>query len=188
MDKKRRSYDEQTLIPVTIGMVNKAHMDVSSGDGTLVLEDGRPLHTIKLIAAVRSIEDMSTNVWYQIEDGTGLMDMKQWLDDNDSSVVMEMRKETTKDGIYIKVIGQVKDYEGQKMIVANSVHRISTGNELTHHMLEVIYSAESLRNCFRTTNNDTTNNDTTNNDTTNNDTTNNDTTNNDTTNNDTETH
>jgi replication factor A2 len=145
IDKKRRSYDEQTLIPVTIGMASKAHMDASSGDGRLVLDDGRPLHSIKLIAAVRSVEDMSTNVVYQIEDGTGLIDVKQWLDDNDSSAIMEMRKETAKDVIYVKVIGQVKDYEGQKMIVANSVRRISTGNELTHHLLEVMYSAEMFK-------------------------------------------
>jgi replication factor A2 len=145
IDKKRRSYDEQTLIPVTIGMANKAQTDPSSGDGSLVLDDGRPLHSIKLIAAVRSVEDMSTNVVYQVEDGTGLMDVKQWLDDNDSSAIMEMRKETAKDGIYVKVIGQVKDYEGQKMIVANSVRRVSTGNELTHHLLEVMYSAEMFK-------------------------------------------
>ena len=43
---------------------------------------------------------------------------------------------------YLKVIGQIKDYEGKKILVATWVHPLNTGNELTHHMLQVIYSAE----------------------------------------------
>lgn len=142
-----RSYDEQTLIPVSISMAYKAHPDSSGGgDGSaLVLEDGRPLHTVKVVGAVRNVEDQSTNVLYTIEDGTGVMDVKQWLDDNDSSMVLDMRKETTKEGIYIKVIGQIKDYEGKKLLVANSVRPLSGGNELTHHLLEVIYSGEKFK-------------------------------------------
>eukprot|EP00980_Cylindrotheca_fusiformis_P020708 scaffold7738_cov133-Cylindrotheca_fusiformis.AAC.17 len=139
--KTRRSYDEQTLIPVTIHMALQATPD-PSGDGSLVLEDGRKLSTIKVVAAVRSVEDASTNVLYQAEDGTGLMEVKQWLDDNDCTAIQEIRQQTLKDNIYIKVIGQIKDYEGKKMLVANSVRPLSTGNELTHHMLQVVYSAE----------------------------------------------
>ncbi|KAG7353801.1 replication factor A [Nitzschia inconspicua] len=145
-EKKRRSYDEQTLIPVTLGMLSKARTDLSNGDGSLVLEDGRPLHSVKFIAAVRSVEDSSTTIVYQVEDGTGLMDVKQWLDDNnDSSTVMEMRKQTMKDNIYIKVIGQVKEFENNKMVIANTVRPLSTGNELTHHFLEVLYTSEKFK-------------------------------------------
>lgn len=145
--RNSRSYDEQTLIPVSIHMASKAHPDSSyGGDGTaLVLDDGRPLHTVKVVGAVRHVEGQSTNVLYTIEDGTGTMDVKQWLDDNDSSIMAEMKKETTKEGIYITVIGQIKDYEGKKTLVANSVRLLSTGNELTHHLLEVMYSAEQFK-------------------------------------------
>jgi replication factor A2 len=142
----RRSYDEQTLIPVTIQMAQKARSDPSAGDGSVVLEDGRHLHTVKIVGAVREIEGGSTNLTYIIEDGTGSFNVKQWLDDdNESSVALEMRKETAQENIYIKAIGQIKDYEGRKQLVANSVRRLSTGNELTHHLLEVIYSAEKFK-------------------------------------------
>lgn len=143
--KARRNYDEQTLIPVSFQMIHAAKVDPSTGDGGLVLEDGRPLHTVKVVAAVRSAEDQSTNVMYVLEDGTASMDVKQWLDDNDSSYVSDLRRETTKDGVYVKVIGQVKEYENKKQIIANSVRPLSTGNELTHHILEVMYSAEKFK-------------------------------------------
>jgi replication factor A2 len=126
-------------------MVFKAHPDTSSGDGSLLLDDGRALHTVKIVGAVRGVEDTSTNIVYTIEDGTGVLEVKQWLDDNESSVLRQMREETARDNIYIKVVGQIKDYDGKKIVVANSVRPLSTGNELTHHFLEVMYSAEKFK-------------------------------------------
>lgn len=143
-NKPRRSYDEQTLIPVTIHMIMQAQAD-PSGDGSLVLEDGRKLAQVKLVAAVRSVEDASTNSLYNLEDGTGLLDVKQWLDDNDSTAIQELRQLTLKENIYVKVIGQVKDYEGKKMVLANSVRPLSSGNEVTHHFLQVVHSAEKFK-------------------------------------------
>lgn len=138
----RRSYDEQTLIPVTIRMALASHPD---SEGTLQLEDGRKLFHIRLVAAVRSVEDFSTNVLYNVEDGTGLIEVKQWLDDKDCTATVEMRQATLKEHIYVKIIGQVKDYDGKKMILADSVRPLTTGNELTHHMLEVVFSGENVK-------------------------------------------
>ena len=145
-DKKaRRSYDEQTLIPITIQMAFKAHPDTTSGDGSLVLEDGRALHTVKIMGAVRGVEDTSTNIVYTIEDGTGVLEVKQWLDDGESTALRAIREQTAQDNVYIKVVGQIKDYDGKKILVANSVRPLSTGNELTHHFLEVAYSSEKFK-------------------------------------------
>lgn len=140
--RSRRSYDEQTLIPITISMALKAHGDPSNGDGSLVLADGRPLHIIKIIGAVRNADAQSTNVMYTLEDGTGIIDVKQWHDENDES---EVRKEVFNEGDYIKVIGQIKEYDGKKQLVANAVRSLASGNELTHHLLEVVYSAETFK-------------------------------------------
>lgn len=144
-DKKRRNYDEQTLIPVTIAMAFKACPDSSGGNDVLTLEDGRALHSVKIIGAVRSADVQSTNIMYTIEDGTGALDVKQWSDDNDAEAIGEMKKQTAKEGIYVKVIGQISEYEGKKQLVANSVQRLSSGNELTHHLLEVMYCAEKYK-------------------------------------------
>merc|ERR1712028_154061 len=143
--KSRRSYDDQTLIPVTISMAMKAQSDVAGGDGTMVLEDGRSLHMIKLIGAVRSVDTQSTNILYVIEDGTGVCDVKQWVDDNEPAAVTELTKAAAIENVYVKVIGMIKEYEGRKQIVATSVQRVLSGNELTHHLLEVMYSAEKFK-------------------------------------------
>lgn len=137
--RARKSYDEQTLIPVTARMILTS---TNNPEGTLALRDGRELHHVKFLGAVRSFEDQSTNVTFSIEDGTGLVDVKQWLDVNDCAAIAEMRQECLQEHVYVKIIGQVKDYDGKKTLVAHTIRRLSTTNELTHHMLEVVYSSE----------------------------------------------
>lgn len=143
--RSRRNYDEQTMIPVTIAMAFKARPDASGGNDVLTLEDGRPLHSVKIIGAVRSADVQSTNIMYTIEDGTGALNVKQWADDNDAEAIGEMKRQNAKEGIYVKVIGQISEYDGKKQLVANSVQPLSSGNELTHHLLEVIYCAERYK-------------------------------------------
>lgn len=140
--RARKAYDEQTLIPVTARMILQSQ---SNPENNLALADGREMHHVKLIGAVRSYEEASTNLTLSIEDGTGLVDVKQWLDANDIPAVAEMRGECKQDHIYVKIIGQVKDYDGRKTLVAHTVRRLSTLNELTYHMLEVVYSAEKFQ-------------------------------------------
>lgn len=139
----RKSYDEQTIQPVTICM---CFSSIPEEDGTgEQLEDGRQLHHVKIVGAVRNVEDFSTNCLYNIEDGTGLIEVKQWIDTNDCSALHEIRQACMKDGAYLTIIGQIKDYDGKKTIVADSVRPISTGNEITHHLLEVVFAAENYK-------------------------------------------
>ena len=43
---------------------------------------------------------------------------------------------------YIHVIGEVADYYGVHEIIAFDIRPVSSGNEVTHHFLEVAYSYE----------------------------------------------
>jgi len=142
--RARRSYDEQTLQPVTIHMIQSAQSDAN--DDGLQLPDGRKLHHVKIVAAVRTFENFSTNCVYGVEDGTGLIEVKQWLDDvSDCRAIQELRAACSKENIYLACTGQIKDYDGKKMITADSVRPIANGNELTYHMLEVVYEAEKSK-------------------------------------------
>jgi len=123
-------------------MVNQALGDPSGG-GDLSLKDGRALHMIKLVAAVRSCEERSTNLFIDVEDGTGFTQVKVWVNEGDEcSAVTKLRGEAGHDHQYIRIIGQVRDFDGNRQIVANDVRRVSSGNELTYHLLEVASSYE----------------------------------------------
>lgn len=140
--RQRKDYGEQTIIPLTNRMVLSAN---KNAEDDMALPDGRALHQVKIVGAVRSAEDSSTKVNYQIEDGTGLVEVQKWVDDNESPAAAEFRQQSMQEHIYVRVIGQVKEYDGKKSIVAYSIRPVSTGNELSYHMLEVVHSAEKYK-------------------------------------------
>ena len=142
----RRNYDEQTLIPVTARMILAARVDPNDASQVL-LEDGRKVFQVKLVGALRGQEENSTNVQYQIEDGTGLVEVKQWSEENACSAQQEMRAAVgEQEHAYVKIVGHLKAYNDKCNFVADSVRLLSTGNELTHHFLEVVYSGEKFKN------------------------------------------
>jgi replication factor A2 len=117
-----------------------------SGGSDLSLKDGRPLHMVKLVCAVRSSEERSTNVFIDVEDGTGLTQVKVWVNEGDEcSAIAQLRNAAGREHTYIRVIGQIRDFDGQRQIVANDIRPVSTGNEITHHLLEVAHSYEKYR-------------------------------------------
>lgn len=140
--RARRSYDEQTIQPLTIRMALSAR----DPDGTGAELDGRKLYHIKLVGAVRSVTPNTSNVVFDIEDGTGLIQVKQWLDQqNESPRMTELREQASRENIYVRIVGQLKDYNGSTMLLADSIRPISTGNELAHHMLDVVYAGEMAK-------------------------------------------
>lgn len=143
-NRPRRNYDEQTLLPVTVKMINNAESTPNGGgETTISLKDGRPIHMVKLVAAVRNHEVRSTNIFIDIEDGTGFAQVKVWVNEGeDCSAITNLRSQACSDHTYIRVIGQVKEYDGARQIIASDVRPLTSGNELTYHLLEVAHSYE----------------------------------------------
>jgi len=138
--RTRKGYDEQNLVPVTIRMVLNAEMP------SCILADGREPHQVKLVAAVRESTPGSTNIMYTVEDGTGKIDVKEWVDsDSDNTAIVKLRERAQNDSTYVRIIGKITEYEGRKEIIGYSVRPVSSGNELTHHFLEVVHSAEKFK-------------------------------------------
>jgi replication factor A2 len=143
--KGRKNYDDQRMIPVTCKMILSAQMSLDDGQ-QVTLQDGRPLTHVKLVGAVRSCEQNSTNIMYTIEDGTGLVEIKQWVDETACQAAQEMQQLTTQDKPqYVKIIATLKAFDQKITPVAESVKILSTGNELTHHFLNVVYAGEMAK-------------------------------------------
>ena len=135
--KQRKATEEQTLIPVTIRMILNSSQTF--------LEDGREPQNVKLIAAVRSVEKSSTAYNYELEDGTGLISVKEWVDNADTLEVQQLREEAATEHQYIRIVGKMQEYEGKKQLVAYSVRKCRDVNEMTYHFLEVVHSAEKYQ-------------------------------------------
>ena len=144
-----RTADEDPLIPVTARMVIQSKPPK--------LSDGRNPAFIKMVAAVREVIKSNlpctTSVTYNVEDGTGLVQVKQFVNfEYENSAETEMRREVSKENVYVKIIGKIVQYtDGQRLIVADNIRKVSTGNELTHHLLEVVHSGEKHKCKMRNT-------------------------------------
>lgn len=117
----------------------------SAANNTLILADGRDLSSIKFVGAIRNVDEQSTHIKYDIEDGTGLITVQQYIDDASDCTFHRQQRELVSDHSYVRVVGQVKEYDNRKNVVGFGVRTLSSGNELTHHMLEVVYSAERYK-------------------------------------------
>jgi replication factor A2 len=125
---------EHTLIPVTVKMIHSAVQDCKR----FILKDGQPLHMVKLVSAVRNFRVHDKHVQINLEDGTGLLRVIFWQKQKECMAQCHLIDKCN-GNCYIHVIGKVADYYGVHEIIAYDIRPVSSGNEVTHHFLEVAY-------------------------------------------------
>ncbi len=118
-------------------MIHSAVLDLER----FVLKAGRPLHMVKLVGAVRNFRVNIKHVQIDVEDGTGLVRVILFRKEKECTAQRRFIDECNSKR-YIRVIGEVEDYYGVHEIIAFDVRPVSSGNEVTHHYLELACSFE----------------------------------------------
>lgn len=96
--------------------------------------DNSEVHTVKIMGIVEQVEQHATNITYRINDGSGAIECKLWVEkDGDAS-----KHEVCNQFSYIQVVGSLKSYEGRNHILVYKATPVEDFNEMTHHFLEVI--------------------------------------------------
>lgn len=123
---ERRKIDtEQSLICTTIKQLSEAPV---GSDGSKLQVDGREPHQVQLVGQIRNINKQSTNTTYQIDDSTGVIEVK-WWQQTDSGFQQNQ---------YVRVVGRINIFQGKRSINAFKVFPITDFNEVTCHFLQVI--------------------------------------------------
>eukprot|EP00518_Triparma_eleuthera_P000116 CAMPEP_0182457206 /NCGR_PEP_ID=MMETSP1319-20130603/2832_1 /TAXON_ID=172717 /ORGANISM="Bolidomonas pacifica, Strain RCC208" /LENGTH=276 /DNA_ID=CAMNT_0024655623 /DNA_START=19 /DNA_END=849 /DNA_ORIENTATION=+ len=145
VDKKaRKPTSEQTMIPCTIRQLLQSQSRSSEGgSGNAVTVDGAEPHHVKVCACVKEVDVSATSVTYQVEDGSGLIEVKQWINDASDTEAARERRGRIKEGLYVKIVGKPNFFNGTVSISAYSVKLLSNPNEITHHFLESIWVHEN---------------------------------------------
>ncbi len=130
---------EHMLISVTVKMIHSAVWDCKR----FVLKDGQPLHMVKLVGAVRNFRAHDKHLQINMEEGTGLLRVIFWRKQKECTAQRHLIDKCNGNH-YICVIGEVADYYGVHEIIAFDIRPVSSGNEVTHHFLEVAYSYEKM--------------------------------------------
>ncbi|KAF8475924.1 hypothetical protein BDZ91DRAFT_710600 [Kalaharituber pfeilii] len=120
-----------TLRPVTIKQILEASQSTPDGDFKI---DDRDLTHITFCAQLLSISEQSAFNTYHVDDGTGSIDVKQWID-VDSSYANDVRSKLTEQS-YVRVLGQLRVFSSKRMVAAHSIRPVQEYNEVIHHFLE----------------------------------------------------
>ncbi len=104
---------EHTLIPVTVKMIHSAVRDCER----FVLKDGKPLHMVKLVGAVRNFRVHDKHVQINLDVGTGLLRIIFWRKQKECTAQCHLIDECNGNH-YIRVIGEVADYYRVHEIIA----------------------------------------------------------------------
>jgi hypothetical protein len=131
---------DKMLFPVTKKMIHSA----VSESNQFFLKDGRHLHLVKVVGALLHFHKFWKNFIMEIEDGTGQMRVVLLRPQCfECSGAVELHRECTINS-YVCVIGIVADDFNIKTIIASDVWPVSSGNEITYHLLELAYSADKV--------------------------------------------
>jgi len=134
--KSRSGAVNQSLMPLTIKQLfsaTQAHAD------DVFKIDNRELNQVTIVGLIAQITESTTNITFVIDDGTGKIEAKIWLDENDQNDYNIQRRPAWKEGIYVRVVGHLRSFHGKRSVVAFRIHPISDFNEITYHNLEVLY-------------------------------------------------
>ncbi|KAJ2704605.1 Replication factor A protein 2 [Coemansia spiralis] len=138
-NKVRGGYKNQTLRPVTIKQL--AEVPVATGDMPVII-DGDEIKQVTFVGVVRNISSLSTNVTYAVEDGTGKIDVRLWVNaaaDAADGPHDHMLDPEIATGKYVRVYGELKFFNNARHVNAHKIRAVTDHNEITYHGLEATY-------------------------------------------------
>ncbi|KAJ7449884.1 hypothetical protein FB451DRAFT_1286873 [Mycena latifolia] len=126
----------QSLRPVTIAQIRKAHQMHSDADWVV---DDHPIGQITVIGELHEHKVFTTNRTFRIDDGTGRIDAKMWIDTPDDQKDQSWRGiPLNADPLYVRVTGSVKTHNGKKYIHTSNIRLVKDPNEVYFHILDAI--------------------------------------------------
>ncbi|OAL37595.1 hypothetical protein AYO20_03102 [Fonsecaea nubica] len=132
----RGGYGKDTVRPMTIKQILDAEQPHPDAD---FRSDGEPFSQVTFVGQIRSISTQPTNITYKIDDGTGLIEAKQWIDgesNNAEKMDVDSNKPKLVEDGYCRVWGRLKAFNNKRHVGAHIIRPITDYNEINYHLLE----------------------------------------------------
>lgn len=129
-----KSRDAQPMYPVTVKQIMEA--TPSADDKSNFLIDGIIVYNVKLVGMVSDKSARVTDISFVIDDGTGRIGCNRWV--NDSQDTQEVEQLT--DGIYVRIHGHLRSYQGNKQVVVYAIRPVKDYNEIANHFIECAHA------------------------------------------------
>jgi len=123
-----KTYGKDTVRPVTIKQMIEAQQPHPDSEFKI---DGSEVTQLSFIGQIHKIESQATNHTYTLDDGTGVIEAKQWID-----VEREAAKTLPKEGEYVHVWGRLKAFNNKRTIGVHTLRPVADFNEVSYNFLE----------------------------------------------------
>lgn len=134
-DSQRQQQTRNTLSPVTIKQINDSAQHVPDGEFSI---NNVSLNMVSFVGVVRRVDNQTSAVTVSIEDGTGSVDVKKWIDDKLTSAAEESEAYSAMINKYVYVTGALKEFNQKKAIQHAVIREITDHNEVLYHMLYTV--------------------------------------------------
>lgn len=127
-----KAYQDESLRPVTVKQILEAEEAFSGADFKI---DGSPVTQITFVGQVRSVNPQSTNITFKIDDGTGQIEVKKWIDaekQDDANPGFDV-------DAHVRVWGRLKSFSNKRHVGAHVIRPVTDYNEVNYHLLEATY-------------------------------------------------
>ncbi|KAL2362148.1 hypothetical protein RJZ56_004938 [Blastomyces dermatitidis] len=139
---KGGGYVKNSLRPVTIKQTLEATQ--AHGDADFKI-DGTEVSQLAFVGQVRAVSHLTTFVTYKLDDGTGEIEVKLWLeknavnptgDDMDTGDASRSSESEIQVNGYAKVWGKLNNFNNRRNFVAHVIRPITSMDEYHCHFLE----------------------------------------------------
>ncbi|XP_022845866.1 replication protein A 32 kDa subunit B isoform X3 [Olea europaea var. sylvestris] len=128
-----KNRDAQSLLPLTVKQISEAFQ--ASDDKVNFLIDGVDVNNVKLLGMLYDKAERITDVSFALDDGTGRIDCHRWVNEAVDTKEMEL----VLNGMYVRVHGHLKGFQGKKQLMVYSVRPVTDYNEIAYHFAECVY-------------------------------------------------
>ncbi|WEW57359.1 Replication factor A protein 2 [Emydomyces testavorans] len=141
-----KRYTKESLRPVTIKQINDASQPYPDAEFKI---DGTEVTQVSFVGQVRNISQLTTFITYKLDDGTGEVEVKRWLDNADRpdgppGDPMDTGEPTTGHGDkkeivtngYAKVWGKLSSFNNRRSVTAHVIRPLTNMDEYHYHFLE----------------------------------------------------
>lgn len=122
------------IVPLTIKQISEASQ--SGDDKSNFIVSGADVVNVTVVGMVFDIVERNLDVTFTVDDGTGKLQCKRWLNEPFDKFQMEEIRE----GIYVHVDGHLKSFKGEKHVAVFSVRPVTNFDEITFHFIACIHN------------------------------------------------
>jgi len=121
-----------SLRPVTIKQILNANQP--HADAEFTIDDTEPTQ-ILFVAQVVGCEAGATNIVYNVTDGSGILEVRQWLNNNEDP---EAKVNSISHLAWVRVIGNIKSFHNKRSVTAAHIHVVTDMAEIFYHQVEAL--------------------------------------------------